>query len=413
MRIRMSPQRHQDTKVRAPLLLCLSTLVAILISSSCNTLPVGYDQVRDRVTGTTDTTLVPDSASSYARYVPLGGSSMLYLGRDTGYVSRLVLRFSVLDTMDLDSITSFQLVLHQPDTLKTMGFICRPCSSEWIENGVSWQMADSSNHWLTPGGDFLNDTLATGTMAGDSAMFNFRYVGLDSSLQATIRNCGIGIFPQDTGIVAIYSGYSGASTTTAPRLRVTYTKSGKQTQRVINDVADASLIDTVATHSQPLDLLVGSGVAFRTWLSFNVGSIPSEATIAKADLRFKPETKYHRTDTIVLGIQRLTDSYIKKGANARFEAMPIGTATYYVPADSDTVVTVDIRSLVQSWTTYPDTIWTNHPDTTLSDTLRNHGLLINAAPEWSALFRLRVPRSGPNAPRLYIQYVLPPEDRFR
>jgi len=408
MRTRISPPGHKEATVRAVLSSGLGALVVILLSSACNTLPVGYDQLRDRVTGAADTTLVPDTASSYARYVPLGGSSMLYLGRDTSYVSRLVLRFSVLDTMNLDSITSFQLVLHQPDTLRTMGFICRPCSSAWIESGVSWQMADSSNHWLTPGGDFLRDTLAIGTMNRDSAMFDFKYVGLDSTLKATIRNYGIGIFPQDTGIVAIYAG-TGTNTTTAPRLRVTYTKKGKKTERVINDAADASLIDTDTAH---YDLLVGSGVAFRTWLSFNIGSIPSEATIAKAELRFKPELKYHRTDTVVLGIHRLTDSYIDKGVNARFEATPIATDTYYVPADSDTVVTVDIRSLVQFWTTYPDTMWTNHPGTTLSDTLRNHGLFINAAPEWSALFRLRIPRSGPNAPRLDIQYVLPPEDRF-
>jgi hypothetical protein len=376
---------------------CILPFALLVLSSACNTLPVGYDQLRGRVTGTTDTTLLPDSASSYARYIPLGGSSMLYLGKDTGYVSRIVLRFSVLDTMSLDSVTSLQLVLHQPDTLRTMSFVCRPCSSEWLESGVSWQMADSFNHWLTPGGDYLNDTLATGTMAGDSTMFNFRYVEFDSARQAIIRNNGVGIFPQDTGIVSIYSG---SSTTTAPRLRVTYTNKGKQTTRVVNDVADASLIDTVATHSQPLDLLVGSGVAFRTWLTFDIDSIPSEATIAKADLRFKPETRYRRTDTIAFGASRLTESYTEKGANARYESVPSSITTYVVPADSDTAVTIDIRSLVQIWTSRTDTI-------------PNYGLLITSSPEWSKLFRFRIPRTGPNAPRLDIQYVLPPEDRFR
>lgn len=396
MRTRVPPPRYKSTKFRAFLSSCFGALVVVLLSSACNTLPVGYDQLRDRVTGTADTTLLPDSASSYARYVPLGGSSILYLGKDTSYVSRIVLRFSILDTMNLDSITSFQLVLHQRDTLATMSFICRPCSSEWMESGVSWQMADSFNHWLTPGGDFLPDTLATGTVLGDSAVFNFRYVEFDSARRAAIRNYGIGIFPQDTGIAAIYSG---ASTATAPRLRVTYTNSGKQTTRVVNDIADASLIDTVSTYSYPHDLLVGSGVAFRTWLSFNIDSIPAEATIARADLKFKPETKYRRTETIVLGASRLTESFSLKGANARYENLPSSYATYVAPADSDTVVTIDIRSLVQLWTSR-------------TDTLPNYGLLITASPEWSELFRLRIPRSGPNAPKLEVQYVLPPEDRF-
>lgn len=394
----VSPPRI-GARVVLCLTLCILPAAIVLFSSSCNTLPVGYDQLRDRVSGAADTTLPADSSSSYARYVPLGGSSLLYLGSDTSYVARLIIRFSILDTMSLDSITSFQLVLHQPDTARTMGLICRPCSSQWTESGVSWQMADSFDHWLTPGGDFLSDTLATGIMTGDSAVFDFRYVGLDSALRATIRDCGIGIFPLDTGIVAIYAGTGSNTTTTAPRLLVTYTNKGKQTQRVVNDASDASLIDTVATNSQPFDLLVGSGVAFRTWLTFNVDSIPSSATIARADLKFRPETKYHRTDTINLGVHRLTDSYILKGASARFETTPLATASY-VPADSDSVVTIDIRSLVQLWTSR-------------EDTLPNYGLLLEAAPEWSPLFRLRIPRSGPNAPRLEVQYVLPPEDRFR
>ncbi len=371
----------------------------LLSVTACNTLPVGYDQVRDRVTGTADTTLLLDTAASYSRYAPLGGSSLLYLGKDASYVSQIVLRFSILDTMSLDSITSFQLVLHQPDTLRTMSFVCRPCSSAWTESGVSWQMADSFDHWLTPGGDFLPEILATGTMAGDSAMFDFRYVEFDSALRAAIRNYGVGIFPQDTGIVAIHAGTS-SNTAKAPRLRVTYTVKGKKTTRVINDAADASLIDTVATNSQPYDLLVGSGVAFRTWLAFNIDSIPPEATIAKADLRFKPGTKYRRTDTLVLGASRLTESFIQKGATARYESPPSAYARYIVPADSDTAVSIDIRSMVQLWTSR-------------SDTTPNHGLLITASPEWSALFRFRIPRSGPDAPRLDIQYVLPPEDRFR
>ena len=373
--------------------LCILTFAFI----RCNTLPVGYDQLRDRVTGASDTTLIPDSADGYARYVPLGGASMLYLGRDTSYQSRLLVRFSLPDTMVLDSVTGFQLVLHQSDTLATMDFICQPCSSEWAEDGVSWLMSDSFNHWVNPGGDYLYDVVATGTMAGDSTVVDLAYVGLDSVRQAAIRNCGIGIFPQDTGIVAINSG---VATATAPRLRVTYTNKGKKTSRIISDVADASLIDTVATHANLFDLLVGSGVAFRTWLWFNIDSIPAEATIARADLKFRPEMKYHRADTIVLGVHRLIDSFPEKGANARFEELPIGSASYFVPADSDTVVTIDIRSLVQLWTSR-------------SDTLRNYGLLIEAAPEWSPLFRLRIPRSGENAPRLEVQYVLPPEDRFR
>jgi hypothetical protein len=386
-----------DCRLQIARILSFAFCILTFALPGCNTLPVGYDQLRDRVTAAADTTLVPDSTSSYARYVPLGGSSLLYLGRDSAYQSRVLLRFSIPDTMGLDSITSFQLVLHQRDTGGRMPFICRPCSSEWSESGVSWQMTDSVNHWLKPGGDYLPDTLAAGTMQDDSISIDFRYASLDPNLREAVRNKGVALFPSDTGWVAIHSG---ATTAKAPRLRVTYTRNNKQTTTVINDVGDASLVDTIATRSNPLDLLVGSGVAFRTWLYFDLGSIPAEATIARADLRFTPETKYRRADTLTLGVHRLTESFSEKGANARFEALPVAAASYAAPADSDTVVTLDLRSLVQLWTSR-------------NDTLKNYGLIVAAAPEWSDMFRLRLPRSGPNAPRLELHYVLPPEDRFR
>ncbi|HTW90784.1 MAG TPA: DNRLRE domain-containing protein [bacterium] len=387
----------QDT-LKVPVLhvaLCILTLALI----GCNTRPVGYDQLSNRVSGASDTTLLPDSTASYMRYVPLGGSSLLYLGRDASYQSRIVMLFSIPDTMNLDSITSCQLVLHPVDTLARMNFICRPCSLAWLESGVSWQMADSSDHWLNPGGSFLPDTLASGTITGDSAMIDMKYAGLDSARRATIRTCGVILFPEDTGIVAIHAGVSTTSAT-SPRLRITYTSNGKQTQRIVNDVGDASLIDTIATQSEPGDLLVGSGVAYRTWLTFNIDSIPPQATIASAELKFRPMTLYRRTDTIILGASRLTQSFGQWGAGARYESVPSAASSYIVPADSDSTVTIDIRSMVQ--------IWTSH-----SDTLHNFGLVLTAAPEWSALFRFQIPDRGADAPHLDIKYVLPPEDRFK
>jgi hypothetical protein len=388
------------TLVRTALAACLLTAVFL----ACNTLPVGYDQLRDRVPGAAETTLLPDSAASFSRYVPLGGSDLLYLGRDSAYVSRLAIRFPVPETLTLDSITSFQVVFHLSDTsdsARSMSFYCRPCSAPWVENGVTWQMADSFTHWMMPGGDFLPDTIAAGTISGDSALFDFRYVGLDSMRKAAIRANGVILFPTDTGWVSLYSG---ATTGKGPHLVAVYTNNGKQTRKYFADIADASIMDTVHTSAGPYDLQVGSGVVYRTWLEFNVDSIPSQATIARAELKFQPEARYHQGDTLVLDVHRLLESYSGKGAYAKYDEVPTDIDTFIVSADSDSVMTFDIRSLVQYWTT--------HRDSAGRDT-SNFGLLINPAPEWARTFRLRVPASGPRAPRLEIQYVLPPEDRFR
>jgi hypothetical protein len=58
---------------------------------------------------------------------------------------------------------------------------------------------------------------------------------------------------------------------------------------------------------------------------------------------------------------------------------------------------IDIHRLVQYWTANPDS---------------NFGLYITAEPEWTRIFRLRVPGSGADAPRLDILYALPPAGRF-
>ena len=126
MRTGISPQRHKDTKVppralqtatcklqtpRTVSILHFVIFTLSLVFFACNTLPVGYDQLRDRVTGTADTTMLPDTASSYSRYVPLGGASMLYLGQDTSYRSRLIIRFTIPDTLSLDSMSFFLMLM--------------------------------------------------------------------------------------------------------------------------------------------------------------------------------------------------------------------------------------------------------------------------------------------------------------
>jgi hypothetical protein len=366
---------------------------------ACNTAPVGFDQLRGRVPAARDTIMAPDSIASYARYVPLSPADRLFLGSDGYYVARALIRFPLPDTLGLDTVSSVQLVLHPVDSTR-MSFVCRPCSTAWDSAFATWLMADDAIHWYSPGGDFWPDSIAGSVLTGDTLKVDLRYAELDSTVRAAIRQQGILLFPRDTGLAAIWS--VGASASLKPSIRVNY-RSGKNPQTFTATVA-TTLIDTLPNTIRSGDLLIGPGVALRTWMRFRVDSIPEAATIARAELEFRPDVEYRRSDSLPIAAHGLVQSFADKGAYALYD--PLAAASlYYVPAsDTDSIIHMDIRGLVQSWT--------SNRDSTGRDTA-NYGLLIMAEPEWSEPFRIRVPRTGPGAPRLTIEYVMPPEDRFQ
>ncbi len=362
-----------------------NTVIAlVMLFLGCNTLPVGYDQLQ-RIPADSSLTLGPDTLASYAKYIPLGAADIMSLGQDSAYESRIIINFTLADS-SLDSVKSAKLILHPADSTP-MSFVCRPCSVAWNSNAVSWKMADSVTHWLNPGGDYWHIDLGSGTFEGESLVIDLNLDYLDT----LVRNShGIILFPSDTGFVAVHSRYSQ---TTAPRICLTYPDDVK---KICNAVEDAHLVDTNNIHLNPQYLEVGSGVAFRTYLRFPLDSVPEEATIARAEISFLPHVEYRRNDTLSLGVHRLFEPFSRY---ARFEDEPCAHLNYIISPDADSVATLDIRKLVQFWTANP-------PDS-------NFGLLLTAYPEWSEMFRIKIPRAGPNALKLKLLYIMPPEDRIQ
>ncbi|MEO0082469.1 MAG: DNRLRE domain-containing protein [candidate division WOR-3 bacterium] len=364
---------------------CVSFVLFFL--SACNTLPVGADQL-DRMPQADSLTVKPDSIAGYGRYAALGAADIMYLGKDSQYQSRVILRFALPDTA-LDSALSAQLILHRKDST-AMTFVIRPCSSAWNSAAVSWRMADSVTHWLTPGGDYWNVALGGGTFTGESLVIELDLGKLDTLVQPSFKQNGVLLFPQDSGFVALYSGYAAA---TAPRLRIKYSGNA---QSVYNSLDDAHLVDTIAL-GRASAYRIGSGMVFRTYLRFPLECISPAATIAEAELTFLPVVEYRRKDTLRIGVRRLLEPFARAGHNAKFADEADAVCRYVVSPESDSVATFDLRELVQFWTAHPDS---------------NFGLLLVAEPEHSMMFRLGLARTGPAAPTLRLLYVMPPNDRF-
>lgn len=361
-------------------------LLLSLLFFACNTLPVGFDQLTTLPEkGILE--LLPESLDCYSRHIPLGYADWLLLGRDEQYESRVLLRFPLKDSA-LDSVTAIRLVLHPIDSTQ-LPFTCRACSTEWNTGAVTWLLADSATRWLTPGGDMWEFPLGNATLTRESTVVELdrRYLNL------LVRNSfGIFLIPADTGFCALKNM---TDTRAGPKLIFRYAN-GRE--RVYYANGDAHIVDTLSIRTEPTDLLIGASVAFRTYIRFRLDTLPPAATIIRARLLFTPRTVYRRTDTLKLGIQRLTESYRLRSRFAGYEGYPTAT-TSYIPGDRDTVISIDITSLVQKWISH-------------SDSIPNYGMLLTAEPEWQRPFRLRLFRSGSYAPRLRVHYILPPPDRF-
>ncbi len=360
-----------------------AALALAVLLLACNTLPVGYDEL-GRYADADSLNAAPETTASYGKYIATGSAETMLLGRDDEYESRLIIDFGLADSA-LDSISSMQLILHPADSTE-MRFVCRPCSIPWNSAAVTWQMADSVTHWLNPGGDYWHVDLTTGTFEGESLVLD---LDLDH-LETLVREShGIIVFPEDTGFASIHSRYSES---TSPRIRITYLDDA---EKVYTATGDAHLVDTSDVEIGYQALIVGSGYAFRTFYRFELDAIPPEATVARADLVFRPIMQYWREDTVDFGVYRLTEPY---SSNAEYATSSYRLLSFPSEPEEDSVARLDLRSLVQFWTANPDS---------------NFGLLVRAAPEWSEMFRMRIPVSGPDAARLELLWVMPPRGRFR
>lgn len=360
------------------------TLLLTLTLTACNRSPIGADQLEQPPVHYLQ--LTPDSLAAYSRYIPLGMADPLLLCSDDEYQSRALLKFAIKDSA-LDSIAAVDLILHASSE-GLLPFVCRPCSTPWSSDAATWRMADDENQWNLPGGDFWDIELCRGTIGPEStiASLGIRYV--DTLVR---RSYGLILIPLDTGFCGIKSTGSSA---TAPRLRLTFLDGN---HRIYAVAEDCHIMDTIAVRMQPSDLCVGSGVAFRTWLRFDLDSIPTEATIARADLVFRPTILYSRQETLHFGCHRLTEPYRPRERNAAYRTAADARTIFVTGSVTDTLVRLDLRSLVQWWNTNPDS---------------NFGLLIMAEPEYSFPWRARLSRTGRSAPRLLIEYLFPPKDRF-
>jgi hypothetical protein len=361
-----------------------------LLLLTCGHGPLGFDQL-DRDLRNPQFPATPFVAGDcYGTFIANGPGSSLYLGKDRAYESRVLLRFALQDSA-LDSVTAVSLVLY-PQTLHPVSFSIHPTTTEWDDYQATWHDAESGIPWFRSGGDFDTTLLARPVVTADSTVIDLDQARLRTMVDQTY---GIILIPDTAPAESLNfcNLYSMSTTGKMPKVVIKY----GTTTRTYEATENAFIVDTLALTRQISDFWAGAGYAFRTYLKFNVDSVESTATVVTAELKLRVDTVFslHDTlhDTVVLGVHRLTADYALGGKDAPFDGNVLSSCGYILGTDS--LVSFDLRSLVQLWAEKPDS---------------NFGLLVTMDPENADISRVQF--SSKVLPTLRVANVSPPEGRF-
>ncbi|MCX7756741.1 MAG: hypothetical protein N2166_00240 [candidate division WOR-3 bacterium] len=368
--------------------LSLFTVLFLVFIGSCEKNSVGYEELERQISQPeyleARTTLT--GRWSYRKYIPLGKSSVLVLGRNLAYESRLLFDFSFSDTIAVESVISAQLILYTKLAFP-VAFKVYPIksSSPWKETYTTWTRMDDNVPWDSAGGDFYLTLLAQGTVNAESTVINLNLSKLDTIIN---HSRGLIVIPdtQSNGFAAIYAKEFGSK---QAKLLLQFTRTKKT--YLINQ--DAHIIYTTQELGAQ-DYLIGCGVPYRTLLKFDLTSLPREpVTITLAELYLPIDEEFSIFDTLKIVAKKITDS-MPFSELTKFDNSAQASADYSLRQDS--VLILDLQSLVQFWSINPDS---------------NFGLILCTEPENYGLGRLKI---NPHAPgiRLKIGYIKAPQGRF-
>jgi hypothetical protein len=372
---------NKQKKIIATEISLICVLFALVILS-CDHSPVGSDQLDRALAEPASHEFYPPASACYSKYVPNGANSSLILGKNSEYESRALLMFPLIDSA-LESVTEARLVLYTKRQAN-INFNVHIVLENWKENAVTWERTDSASYWFCdsfcPGANFSETSIGISQIAEESTVVILNHI------DSLVRNGhGIILIPQDTGFGFFYS----VETSKDPKIIFKY----PEKELSFTCSGDASIINTVDLHLERNDLWVGAGYAFHTYLKFNTDTIPDEATITNAELTLHPDTAFLLPDTVEIGVHRLFEPY-QELVSPKFNPNISGKARF---TNSDTVIRIDLRSLVQFWSLNRDS---------------NFGFVITAHPDYYDIFRIELKRDFALRPLVKVGYILPPKGRF-
>ncbi len=306
----------------------------------------------------------PDTSADFQLQSPdgtAGQSPSLLLGRESGLLSRALLKFDLAALPDsglastLDSAFVRLSFDEGTGALGSLTVTVHRVTALWAETIVS---ADS----LFPASEAALDTVSLAVGAsGDSAS-----VPLTELTRFWIdrpdSNFGIALVPDDAtnGLLEFFSGESP----TPPRLEAFWTQDGSDSTAAVAPTDDTHFLG-ITTGFVPLDqepgrLAVARGIPARSLLKFSFPDFGPRATVNRAELTLFADLTLSQLVDFTIAAQRVT-AEPWNGGSTSVDTFLEGTTTVDASTDStNIVVTTLVAGMVEDG---------------------NHGFLVRAASE--------------------------------
>lgn len=324
---------------------------------------------RGEVTDTT-LTLIELEESYRDTTVATGSSTILSLGSFENIEARIVLKFENLP--DTILVTGASIILQ---TRAIIGESMQPFTATIHQITRDWNELSVTNDTLQNAFDLnplgsasifptVGDTSATDTLVSIEAVrIDFDDPQLVKDwIDTTSMVANYGVLLNFSNSDFIKEFFSKNNSSNQPRLEFYFENNDSERDTsFVTATADAylvrSLIDPPAG-----PLYVDNVFSHQSVIKFDLASIPRESTINKANLilNVQDENSILTGDGIVVQITRLAEPFTSPDT---IELDTLVTSIVQLVKDSDSSITIPIRSMLQDWT---------------SQQFENHGFLIRA-----------------------------------
>lgn len=333
----------------------------------------------------------------YHADIAAGISSYLYLGETDHAKAKTLICFSDLpDSGTVDSafvtLTPREIIGASSGTFSATVYLME---SDWNEYEITWELFDHDIHGNEIATFMLNASEINTNLDSITISFEIPVEHVQSWMDTATAddNYGILITYNESDFIV---GFYGRGLSSGPKLDL-YISQDTTLHEEIVPLKDAFIAATLQTENSDR-LFVGNGSSLRTFLDFDVTSIPEDATINKAFLLLYSDT--------LLSIPNNSGSFyilaypVKEAINWPITTITYDTAYYVSGTASGDSATFNITSMVQDWT---------------SKVKENFGLMLKGNNEYFDLHQrsfFSTTADSALQPYLEIYYTEPPSSRL-
>ena len=220
-----------------------------------------------------------------------GNQSIVYVGRTKQYELRTLLDFRLDLPEELELVAAnvqFYVIRAGGEGEEPITLSMYKLTEDFTEGEATWEQAAVGRPWMTPGGDYLSDSLGSAVFQGgdyDTVSVNLDLGTLEAHLAGPDRAQLplVVLSEQEDVFVKLLAREAAPESPVASRLNVIFTTTGSTEQLLLErrPLKDA----TIANYQGQLNpdrLMVGEIPAGQVFFSYDFSELPAEATMHQA-----------------------------------------------------------------------------------------------------------------------------------